>query len=144
VGATLTVDHHRPRSHGGDNKSENHVYACSRCNEHKGSYWHGADPPHIRLLDPGREDLTLHLRESADGRLIGMTREGTFFIDKLRLNRAPLVAHRVRAQLSVVQAAELSRTREQVRALEQRIARLRDEVESTASAIHRRSSPKRS
>ncbi|MFS8067844.1 MAG: HNH endonuclease [Byssovorax sp.] len=143
VGATLTIDHHRPRSHGGTEESENIVYACPRCNEHKGAYWHDADPPHIRLLDPGRDDLTLHLRGSADGRLAGVTPEGAFFIEKLRLNRAPLIAHRVRAQVSAARAAELDEVREQVRALEQRIADLRGAVESTGDAIQRRSSPKR-
>jgi len=37
VGATLTIDHHRPRSRGGSEDDENLVYACPRCNEHKGS-----------------------------------------------------------------------------------------------------------
>jgi hypothetical protein len=143
VGATLTIDHHRPRSRGGTDESENLVYACPRCNEHKGRYWHDADPPHIRLLDPGREDLTLHVRESEDGRLAGMTPEGVFFIEKLRLNRAPLVAHRVRVKLSAMRATELDQARRRVRALEQRITDLRAAVESTGDAIQRRSSPRR-
>lgn len=144
VGATLTVDHHRPRSRGGSDESENLVYACPRCNEHKGPYWHEVDPPHVRLLDPGRDDLTLHLRESDDGRVSGITAEGLFFIEKLRLNRAPLVAHRLRAKIGTMRAAELDEARQRVRALEQRITDLRAAVESTGDAIQRRSSPRRS
>ncbi len=144
VGATLTVDHHRPRARGGLDESENLVYACPRCNEHKGSYWHEIDPPHVQLLNPGRDDLSLHVREIEDGRLVGVTSDGVFFIDKLRLNRAPLVALRVRAKLIAVRAAELDDARQRVRALEQRISELRAAVESTGDAIQRRSSPRRS
>jgi 5-methylcytosine-specific restriction endonuclease McrA len=56
AGATLTVDHHQPRSRGGADDEDNIVYACPRCNEHKGAYWHVDDPPFMRLLHPGRED----------------------------------------------------------------------------------------
>lgn len=143
VGATLTVDHHRPRSRGGSDESENLVYACSRCNEHKGSYWHEVDPPHIRLLNPGGDDLTMHVRENDDGRLAGITAEGLFFIEKLRLNRAPLVTRRARVKVAAVRAAELNEARRRVRALEQRITDLRAQVESTGDTIQRRSSPRR-
>jgi len=144
VGSTLTVDHHCPRSRGGTDDSENLVYACPRCNEHKGSYWHEADPPHVRLLHPGRDDLTLHVHQADDGRLVGATLEGQFFIERLRLNRAPLVAHRVRAQLYAARAAALDDARRQVRELEDRIADLRAAVESTTDVIQQRSSPRRS
>jgi len=143
VGATLTIDHHRPRSRGGSDDDENLVYACSRCNEHKGPYWHDHDPPHLRLLHPGRDSLTLHLAGGADGRLVGLTPEGAFFIEKLRLNRAQLVVHRVRLRAAATHAADLDAARERVRELEQRIARMRVAVESTADEIQRRSSPKR-
>jgi hypothetical protein len=119
------------------------VYACPRCNEHKGSYWHD-DPPHVRLLHPGVEDLTLHLRQGEDGRLAGVTPEGAFFIEKLRLNRAPLVAHRLRVRAGAARDAELDAARERVRNLEGRIADLRATVELTGDLIRRRSSPKRS
>jgi hypothetical protein len=75
IGSTLTIDHHRPRSRGGRDDDENMVYACPRCNEHKGSYWHEEHPPHVPLLHPGRHDLALHLRECTDGRLVGLTAE---------------------------------------------------------------------
>lgn len=144
VGATLTIDHHRPRSHDGADAIENLVYACPRCNEHKGAYWHDVDPPHPRLVHPGCEDLAVHLRADAEGRLHGTTPEGAFFIEKLWLNRAPLVAYRARVQSSALRAAELEEARAEVRALEQRIADLRDAVESAGIAIQSQSFPKRS
>jgi hypothetical protein len=78
VGSTLTVDHHRPRAHGGGDEIENLVYSCARCNEYKGAYWYKQDPPHIRLLHPGQDDLTQHLYESDDGRVAALTPEGDF------------------------------------------------------------------
>jgi len=144
VGATLTIDHHHPRWRGGSDDDENLVYACPRCNEHKGPYWHDDDPPHIPLLHPGRDDLTLHLRGGDDGRLVGLTPGGAFFIEKLRLNRAQLVAHRLRLRAAAAHAVELDDARERVRDLEQRIAGLRAAVESAADEVQRRSSPKRS
>lgn len=143
AGATLTIDHHRPRSHGGSTNDENLVYSCPRCNEHKGSYWHEHDPPHRPLLHPGRDDLTLHLRADDDGRLTGRTLEGAFFIEKLRLNRAPLVAHRLRLLTDAARAEELDAARERTRKLEQRIVRLRAAVESTAGEIQQRTSSRR-
>lgn len=143
VGSTLTLDHHRPRSHGGLDDEENLVYACSRCNEHKGAYWHEEDPPHIPLVHPGRDDLTLHLRGLEDGSLVGLTPEGKFSIEKLRLNRAPLMAHRLRLRAAAVCAEELDAARDRVHELEQRIARMRAAVESTAEEIQRRSLTRR-
>jgi 5-methylcytosine-specific restriction endonuclease McrA len=77
VGATLTVDHHRPRSYEGTGEVDNLVYCCARCNEHKGAYWYERDPPHVRLLHPGQDDLAQHLRESDDGRIVGLTPEAS-------------------------------------------------------------------
>src|SRR5436190_2107700 len=90
----LTVDHHRPRARGGGDDDENIVYCCPKCNEHKGSYWHETDPPHIPLLHPLKDDLATHIAEREHGRLVGLTSEGTFFIQRLRLNRPQLVAYR--------------------------------------------------
>ena len=92
TGATLTFDHFQPRDAGGTDDAGNLVYACHACNEYKGAYWSvDAD---TRLLHPLDDDLTLHLHEDSDGKLIGDTPLGTVYIERLRLNRAPLVAHR--------------------------------------------------
>lgn len=144
AGATLTVDHHQPRSRGGAADEENIVYACPRCNEHKGAYWHVDDPPFIRLLHPGREDLAAHVREDATGQLVGLTSEGAFFIEKLRLNRAPLVAYRLRLRAAAAREADLQEARQRVADLERQIAALREAVDSAADEILRRSSPGRS
>jgi HNH endonuclease len=144
VGATLTIDHHRPRSHGGTDESENLVYACPRCNEHKGAYWHEDDPPYIRLLHPGREDLALHVHEDEDGRLTGVTTEGSFFIEKLRLNRSPLVAYRMRLRAGATRTARLDVAERRVLELEEQIAELRSEVESAGNVIQQRLMRKRS
>jgi hypothetical protein len=73
-----------------------------------------------------------------------VTPEGAFFIEKLRLNRAPLVAHRLRLRVGAKRDAELDAARERVRELEQRIADLRAAIELTGDMIQTRSSPKRS
>jgi hypothetical protein len=121
AGATLTLDHHRPRIHDGDDEGDNLVYACPRCNEHKGSYWHERDPPHVRLLHPGRDALAEHLREDDDGQMVGITAEGAFFVARLQLNRAQLVAYRQGLHLRQRLREELTAAREHVPALERRM-----------------------
>ncbi|XXX79793.1 HNH endonuclease [Sorangium sp. So ce134] len=137
VGATLTIDHHRPRARGGTGDPENLVYACARCNEHKGAYWHEHDFPYVRLLHPGRDDLTQHLRESDDGRVAGLTREGEFFVERLRLNRPQLVAVRRMRRSEAELNAELAATRRHVEALERTVLDLRTALESAADEIER-------
>lgn len=143
VGSSLTIDHHRPRSQGGRDDDENVVYACPRCNEHKGSYWHEEHPPHIPLLHPGRHELALHLREGTDGRLVGLTTEGTFFIERLHLNRAQLVEHRLQRRAAATQREALDTARARVRELEQRISRMRADFDSTVDEIQRHTPSKR-
>ena len=139
AGATLTMDHHRPRIRGGGEDAENIVYCCPRCNEHKGSYWHETDPPHIRLLHPRRDDLTAHIREEKDGQLTGLTPEGVFFVQRLRLNRSPLVAYRIKPRAEQRLDDEVNALRRRVHELEQRIADLNTVVASTADEIERES-----
>lgn len=124
VGAELTVDHHRPTSEGGSDQSDNLVYCCSKCNAHKGNYWHETHPPHIRLLHPRRDDFTLHLREGDDGHLTGLTPEGRFLIERMRLNRPALVAYRQNQREWKRREEELRAARERERALQQRVEEL--------------------
>lgn len=138
VGATLTIDHPRPRVHGGADQMENLVYCCPRCNEHKGAYWHEEDPPHVRLLHPGQDDLAQHTRESDDGRVVGLTPEGEFFVSRLRLNRPQLVAYRRARQVEAKLKAELAASRQRVEDLERAVIDLRARLESTADEIERR------
>ena len=133
----MTVDHHQPRSRGGTDDDDNLVYACPRCNEHKGAYWHAEqDFPQIPLLHPGRDDLTSHVREDSSAHWVGLTPEGRFFIERLRLNRAPLVAHRLRLRANSAREEELEAARQRVTDLERHIAELRAALESTADEIH--------
>ncbi len=92
VGAELTVDHFQPRSRGGADDADNLVYCCHACNEFKGDFWEPDAP--LRLLHPLRDAPAAHLVEEPDGTLRGLTETGSAHIDRLRLNRDPLVAYR--------------------------------------------------
>lgn len=124
VGATLTVDHHHPTVHGGTNDDENLVYCCHRCNEHKGTYWHEVQIPHIRLLHPLEDNLTLHFREQQNNQLIGETPEGTFYIQRLRLNRPQLVEHRRRKSADKKRYDEIKELRQKIHDLQQELSQL--------------------
>lgn len=137
LGATLTVDHHRPRSRGGGDELDNLVYCCSRCNEYKGAYWHLSDAPGIALLHPGRDDLRAHLRALADGRLEGVTEEGDFFIHRLRLNRAPLIQYRARRRDEEAKQARLDAALLRIRDLEAQVESLTAALREVESKIER-------
>lgn len=139
VGATLTIDHHRPRARGGGDEDGNIVYCCTRCNEHKGSYWHETDPPHIPLLHPLRDALSLHLWELDDGQLEGLTPQGSFFIQRLRLNRPQLIAYRLRRRAERTRRERLQVMDQHVEALRQRIAELHELFEVIDDEIERES-----
>ncbi len=47
-----------------------------------------------RLLHPRRDDLAKHLREEPNGRIVALSETGAFHLDRLRLNRPPLLALR--------------------------------------------------
>jgi hypothetical protein len=137
AGATLTLDHHRPRVRGGEEESDNFVYACPRCNDHKGAYWHEHDPPHVRLLHPGHDDLAVHLREESDGRLAGLTPEGELFVARLHLNRPQLVAYRRASRAKRELAGQLAAALDRMRALERRMDDLSTAIDSAADEIDR-------
>src|SRR5262249_50216332 len=135
TGATLTLDHHQPRAHGGDDQSDNLVYACSRCNDHKGSYWHADTPPHVCLLHPGRDDLGAHLREDDDGSIAGTPREGAFFVARLHLNRPQLVAYRRAIRERRELSEQLASALDHMRALERRMNELGAEIDASVDEI---------
>lgn len=133
VGGELELDHYHPRAAGGSDDIENLVYACTACNRFKGDYAPGRDAPEsLRLLHPRRDDLSVHIEESAYGRLLGRTPRGWFHIQRLHLNRPQLVErrhlhhslHAQKADLSRAQEAEV-RLRRENDALQSEIARLR-------------------
>ncbi|MEO7330346.1 MAG: HNH endonuclease signature motif containing protein [Minicystis sp.] len=137
AGATLTIDHHRPRAHDGDDEDDNLVYACPRCNDHKGSYWHEHDPPHVRLLHPLRDALADHLREEEDGRVLGITEEGIFFIRRLQLNRTQLVAYRRGLRARQKLREELAAALQLVHALEHRMNALDASIDDATDDLER-------
>jgi hypothetical protein len=139
VGGALTVDHHRPRTRGGAHQDANIVYCCPKCNEYKGSYWHGSDPPYIPLLHPLRDDLQRHLVEREDGHVDGLTPEGTFFVQRLRLNRPQLIAYRLHRRAEMALREEADTLRERVSELQQRVAELDSALEQAERAIKRES-----
>ena len=137
VGATLTVDHHHPIVHGGTNDDENLVYCCHRCNEHKASYWHEVQIPHIRLLHPLEDNLTLHLREAQNNQFIGKTPEGRFYIKRLRLNRPQLIEHRRRKHADQKTKNEIKALRQQIHNLQQELVQLNSSLQEILTEIDR-------
>jgi hypothetical protein len=95
VGGELTVDHFQPLSKGGDDGIDNLIYCCPRCNQYKLDYWPGS-PDEPQLWNPRAEPAAAHFIELEDGTLHPLTGVGAFSIQRLRLNRPPLVAHRLR------------------------------------------------
>ena len=93
VGSELELDHFHPRAAGGANELDNLVYCCPACNRIKGDFW-PVHPTANRLLHPLRDVLADHIREEADGHLFALTETGAFHVERLRLNRPPLIAQR--------------------------------------------------
>jgi hypothetical protein len=98
VGGLLTVDHFRPTASDGSDDWDNLLYCCMRCNLYKAAYWPAlaSDPV---LWNPRQETHETHFLLLADGTLLPLTPTGAFTIERLRLNRAPLVAHRKRRHM---------------------------------------------
>jgi hypothetical protein len=89
----MTVDHFRPRSHGGDDTPDNLVYCCHACNEYKEDYW--TVELELILLRPPLDQVEVHLLELPDGTVAPRTDRGSNHADVLHLNRPELVAHRL-------------------------------------------------
>lgn len=93
VGSGLTFDHFRPQSQNGSDDVANIVYCCHACNEFKGEYW--TEDNDTRLLHPLIDDLTQHTAEEANGQLNPLTMLGEVYIERIQLNRPPLVVSRL-------------------------------------------------
>ncbi len=118
VGGELTLDHFRPTTKSGDDGLENLLYCCHRCNQYKLDYW----PTRLgepSLWNPRREPATQHFLELDDGILHPLTVVGAFTLKRLRLNRPPVVAYRLRKRQQADQVRLLIRYREMIRLLEQ-------------------------
>jgi CRISPR/Cas system Type II protein with McrA/HNH and RuvC-like nuclease domain len=95
VGGLLTIDHFHPKSKGGNDEFDNLIYACAACNQFKQDYWPQADLS-PKLWNPRLGTVNQHFIERDDGSLLSLTPEGEFTLKRLRLNRAQLVAARLR------------------------------------------------
>lgn len=134
VGGELEVDHFHPVRHDGADTPDNLVYACTICNRFKSDYWPTDDASEsLRLLHPGQDDMSAHVGEVADGRLIGLTPRGWFHIDRLHLNRPQLIALRQLSrteqplQKEVAQAQDMNaQLQKRIRELETELAELRE------------------
>lgn len=103
VGGELTVDHWRPLAAGGDERGDNLVYACVRCNQYKGGFFPSSDDlAHgWRVLHPLNDALSTHVHENRrTGELEPLTATGRFHIALLQLNRPALLEHRLRRRLA--------------------------------------------
>ena len=118
TGGELTIDHFQPHTKGGTDAPENLLYCCQRRNQYKADYWptRPEDPP---LWHPRHEPIERHLLLLADGTLYPITAVGAFTLRRLRLNRPPLVAYRVRKQGDMAEHRILVHYRDLVAVLEQ-------------------------
>lgn len=130
----LEIDHFQPRSADGSSDLDNLVYCCTTCNRLKGDFWAGPDVSR-RLLHPQRDNVAAHLRLGPDGLMVALSETGTFHLERLHLNRPPLVALRRRrlevatlnARLAAVEA-EQAESRERIVALEDGLQQVLDQI----------------
>jgi HNH endonuclease len=117
IGGELAIDHFQPHTKGGTDAPENLLYCCHRCNQYKADYWptQSEDPP---LWHPRHEPIE-RLLLLANGTLYPITETGAFTLKRLRLNRPPLVAYRVRKQGEMAEYRLLTRYRDLMVILEQ-------------------------
>jgi hypothetical protein len=76
-------------------------------------------PDDPSLWDPRREPASAHFLELDDGTLQPLTITGAFTLRRLRLNRPPLVAYRLRKRRQSEEIRLLTRYRDLVQLLEQ-------------------------
>jgi hypothetical protein len=102
TGGELTVDHYQPVSAGGDDRDDNLIYACFRCNTYKGDFYPSPDDSRAgnRILHPLLDSVASHVGENPQtGLLEPLTPSGRFHILLLRLNRPQLVEPRLARRL---------------------------------------------
>lgn len=134
VGGILTRDHFQPLARGGGDEQDNLIYCCHRCNECKSDYWpQGPDSP--TLWNPRREAAAAHFTEDEVGSLLASTETGRFTLRRLRLNRPPLVANRLRQRQRRNEEPLLSRLRDMTRISEQLQAQNQSLVEENHALL---------
>ncbi len=118
AGGQLTIDHFRPIAKEGDDSYDNLIYCCVRCNQYKLDFW-SAVPTAPRLWNPRNDPISQHFFELDDGILLPTTEVGAFTLRRLRLNRRPLVMHRLRERQLAREARLLIHYRELARTTHQ-------------------------
>lgn len=116
TGAELTIDHNRPQTKDGGDEPDNLIYGCARCNQHKATYW-PSQPTVIPLWNPRITPASEHFLELDNGFLSPLTETGKQTIQTFRLNRLPLVKHRLYKLTTRRKAALLNRHREIVESI---------------------------
>jgi hypothetical protein len=134
TGGLLTIDHFHPTSKGGTNEPDNLIYSCVRCNQYKLDYWPPSDDQ-LTLWNPRQEPSARHFRELDDGTLYPLTPTGTLTLERLRLNRPPLIAHRLRRSQERERIRLLTRYRELTVLLEQMLEQQADLMEECQSLL---------
>jgi hypothetical protein len=117
TGDELTIDHYQPQLKGGSDDLENLIYCCNRCNQYKSDYW-ATQPDQPTLWNPRKAPMNTHLLLLADGVLHPITQTGEFTLKRLRLNRTPLLAYRLRQRQRSEELRLLKRYQEVVNLLE--------------------------
>jgi 5-methylcytosine-specific restriction endonuclease McrA len=92
---SLSIEHIKPRSQGGNTTTDNLALACQGCNAHKHTKTEGYDPVSgkiVPLYHPRQQQWRDHFGWSADFTLIvGLTPTGQATVNTLQLNRDGLV-----------------------------------------------------
>lgn len=94
TGGLLTIDHYQPISKAGTDHLDNLLYSYTQCNLHKHNYW-PQKPTDLFLWNPRFEPANSHFLLLDNGQLHPLTLVGDFTIKRIRLNRLPLIAHRL-------------------------------------------------
>lgn len=128
TGGELTIDHFQPTTKGGDDDPDNLIYCCSRCNLYKLAYF-PSSPDDPALWNPRQEPFSKHFIELEKGNLHPLTPSGEFTLARLRLNRPPLVAYRLRSRKRMENIRLLNRYRELVQLQSQLNAQLAELTE---------------
>lgn len=127
VGGQLTLDHFQPKSKGGSDELKNLLYCCVRCNQYKQDYW-PSQPNDPMIWNPLVEPAAAHFLEGEEGKLFPLTDTGSFTIERLRLNRFPLISYRKNRHKQEEEARLLEQYKALVQLLEQANQQLASQV----------------
>jgi hypothetical protein len=122
-GGELTIDHFKPKAKGGDDSLDNLIYCCIACNQYKHAHW-PENPNSLSLWNPRHEPTSKHFLELPDGTLRPLTETGAYTLHCLRLNRQPLIDHRLQKRQNAENARLLIHHQEIIRLNQQAFAQL--------------------